>query len=338
MSRPDGTGAAEPCEPRQVREEAAVRRYLWAPPANLSGRTLNPRETHMTTTPPVCNYEGSDYQDSFWEKGGRAYEDACEALALKKLLPVHGAHLLELGAGAGRNTPRYTGYEKITLLDYSRTQLEQARARLGDSPNLRYVAADVYRLPFVEGAFDGATMIRTLHHMADAPAALAQVRRVLSENATFILEYANKRNLKSMLRYLLGKQKWSPYTAEPVEYLELNFDFHPAAIRAWMKDAGFRIEKTITVSHFRLAFLKRAIPTGLLARLDSLAGLTGGLWQLSPSVFTRSTALGSTPAADGFFCCPACKTPLEDTPPLIRCPNCDRIYPVADGIYDFRVT
>ncbi len=306
----------------------------------------------MTTTPPVCNYEGSDYQDSFWEKGGRAYEDACEALALKKLLPARGAHLLELGAGAGRNTPRYTGYEKITLLDYSRTQLEQAhtrlvkassegtRTRLGDSQKYRFVAADVYRLPFVEAAFDGATMIRTLHHMADAPAALAQVRRVLTKDSTFILEYANKRNIKSMLRYLLGKQKWSPYTAEPVEYLELNFDFHPAAIRAWMRDAGFRIERTITVSHFRLALLKRAIPTGLLAGLDSLAGLTGGLWQLSPSVFLKTTALNGTPEktkAASCFACPACREPLEDTPPLIRCAKCERTYPVADGIYDFRL-
>jgi SAM-dependent methyltransferase len=211
---------------------------------------------------------------------------------------------------------------------------------LGDNPNLRFVAADVYRLPFVEGAFDGATMIRTLHHMADAPAALAQVRRVLSENATFILEYANKRNLKSMLRYLLGKQKWSPYTAEPVEYLELNFDFHPTAIRTWMKDAGFHIEKTITVSHYRIGFLKRAIPTGLLAGLDSLAGLTGDLWQLSPSVFLRTTALRGTSVkteAAGGFACPVCKTPLEDTPPLIRCPKCEHTYPVKDGIYDFRL-
>ena len=79
-----------------------------------------------------------------------------------------------LGAGAGRNTPRYTGYEKITLLDYSRTQLEQARARLGDNPNLRFVAADVYRLPFVEGAFDGATMIRTLHQVTQAKKASAK--------------------------------------------------------------------------------------------------------------------------------------------------------------------
>jgi len=98
------------------------------------------------TTPPVCSYEGSDYQTSFWEKGGRAYEDACEASALKRLLPPQGEHLLELGAGAGRNTPRYHGYKRITLLDYSRTQLEQAREKLGDSPGYRYIAADIYHL------------------------------------------------------------------------------------------------------------------------------------------------------------------------------------------------
>ena len=292
------------------------------------------------TTPPVCDYTDSDYQTSFWEKGGRAYEDACEAIALKKLLPKSGAHLLELGAGAGRNTPRYTGYEKITLLDYSRTQLEQAKARLGDSDRYRFVAADVYRLPFVDAAFDGATMIRTLHHMKDAPAALAQVRRVLTADATFILEYANKRNVKSILRYLLGRQKWSPYTLEPVEYLELNFDFHPRAVRAWMKAAGFEMGRVITVSHYRVGFLKRTIPTPVLAWLDSLAGLTGNLWQLSPSVFMRASMLNAAPSGTkptGGFACPACGAPLKDTPPEIHCDKCGKIYPVKDGIYDFRL-
>ena len=131
------------------------------------------------TTPPVCNYEGSDYQTSFWDQGGRKYEDACEAVALRRMLPPAGKHLLELGAGAGRNTPRYAGYEKVTLLDYSHTQLEQARQRLGDDERYRYVAADIYHLPFMPGVFDGATMIRTLHHMADARRALDQVRAAL---------------------------------------------------------------------------------------------------------------------------------------------------------------
>ncbi len=41
-------------------------------------------------TPPVCSYEGSDYQKSFWEEGGRAYEDAAEEIALRRLLPAAG--------------------------------------------------------------------------------------------------------------------------------------------------------------------------------------------------------------------------------------------------------
>ena len=129
--------------------------------------------------PPVCDYEGSDYQTRFWEKGGREYEDRCEAIALRRLLPKKGQLLLELGAGAGRNTLRYNGFERVVLLDYSRTQLKQAQELLGNSERFIYVAADIYRLPFVDGLFDAATMIRVLHHMADAPAALGQVRAVM---------------------------------------------------------------------------------------------------------------------------------------------------------------
>ena len=129
-------------------------------------------------TPPVCDYEGSDYQEKFWGAGGRAYEDAAEALALKNLLPKNGKHLLELGAGAGRNTLRYAGFERVTLLDYSTTQLEQAIEKLGEGPGYRYIAADIYRLPFAPSTFDAATMIRTLHHFAQPQLALAAGARL----------------------------------------------------------------------------------------------------------------------------------------------------------------
>ena len=291
------------------------------------------------TTPPVCNYEGSDYQASFWDKGERQYEDRAEAIAMKRLLPARGKLLLELGAGAGRNTPRYGGYERIVLLDYSRTQLEQARARLGASPRYVYVAADIYKLPFVDGLFDGATMIRTLHHMADAPKALAQVRHVLQPDATLVLEYANKRNLKAILRYWLGKQAWSPFTQAPVEFAALNFDFHPKAIRRWLAEAGFRPEKTLTVSHFRIGLLKRVFPAAFLAALDGLIQPSGALFQITPSVFVRAVATGQTsPAAAGaFFKCPECgQARLEEAPEYLACPACKRRYAFKDGIYDFK--
>jgi SAM-dependent methyltransferase len=296
--------------------------------------------------PPVCNYEGSDYQTSFWDRGGRAYEDAAEAVALRRLMPSGGQRLLELGAGAGRNTPRYHGFRQIVLLDYSRTQLQQARQRLGttgpDGAQLTYVAADIYHLPFVAGLFDAATMIRTLHHMMDPRQALGEVRQVLQPGATFILEFANKKNLKSILRYALRRQDWNPFSREPVEFAALNFDFHPAAVRGWLQEVGFSVQRQLTVSHFRIGLLKRLVPLQLLVAMDSAAQLTGDLWQFSPSVFVQAKALSGDPlpsiSVDGnFFRCAACgKAPLLDTPPELVCDGCGKHYPVVDGIYDLR--
>jgi ubiquinone/menaquinone biosynthesis C-methylase UbiE len=298
------------------------------------------------TTPPICDYEGSDYQTSFWDQGGRAYEDRTEAIALKRLLPKRGRLLLELGAGAGRNTPRYIGFERIVLLDYSRTQLEQAQKRLGKSEKYVYVAADVYRLPFIDSLFDAATMIRTLHHMAEAPRALRQVKNILGAGGVFILEFANKLNLKAIVRYFLGRQTWSPFTLEPVEFVKLNFDFHPKAVHNWLNDLGLTVEKTLTLSHFRVGWLKRIVPISILVFMDSLFQWTGAWWQLSPSVFVRAKKVGrdarSVPLHNPdnilyYLKCPDCgQSPLTDKTDYLQCPNCEKKWGVRNGIYDFR--
>lgn len=289
---------------------------------------------------PICDYEGSDYQTTFWERGGRTYEDWAEAIALRRLLPSSGDLLLEIGAGAGRNTPRYREFKRIVLLDYSRTQLRQAQERLGRGERYLYVAADAYRLPFAPGLFDAATMIRTLHHMVAPEAALRQVRGVLRPGGIFILEFANKQNFKAILRYALRRQSWNPFSLEPVEFAPLNFDFHPKAVRTWLKNSGFVIERQLTVSHFRVGLLKRWLPVRLLVALDALAQLSGDWWQLSPSVFVRARASGiEVPSSAGaaFFRCPQCGYfPLDETPEAMLCPACGCRWAIQEGIYDFR--
>ena len=290
--------------------------------------------------PPICNYEGSDYQTSFWEQGGRSYEDQAEALALKRLLPPGGNLLLELGAGAGRNTARYAGFKQVVLLDYSLTQLRQAMERLGRNQQYIYVAADIYRLPFVDGLFDAATMIRTLHHMAEPLAALNQVHNTLQPGAVFILEYANKQNLKAILRYIIRRQAWSPFATESVEFEKLNFDFHPETVRNWLKESGFDLQEQLAVSYFRLAVIKQTLPLSLLMHLERWLQPTGALCQLSPSIFTRSYTLGNTPKAQmgTFFKCPVCGGhELKPHRVKILCPDCSREWTIRDGIFDFRM-
>lgn len=289
--------------------------------------------------PPVCDYEGSDYQRSFWELGDRVYEDRVEAVALARLLPAGQGRLLELGAGAGRNTARYPGFEEVVLLDYSRTQLGQARDRLGLGGRYRYVAADIYNLPLAPASFQAATMIRTLHHLAEPAQALAQVRSVLSPGATFVIEYANKRNLKSILRWALRRQSWSPFTPEAVEFARLNFDFHPRSVRQGLQRAGFEVGRQLTVSHFRLGLFKRLVPTGLLVAMDSAAQWTGNWWQLSPSVFVHATAVGDgpPPVPGARWRCPLCRSlDLRAETYGLRCQGCGRRWAERNGILDFK--
>jgi ubiquinone/menaquinone biosynthesis C-methylase UbiE len=291
---------------------------------------------------PICDYEGSDYQNRFWDTGGREYEDRCEAIALKTLLPKQGKLMLELGAGAGRNTSRYNGFKRIVLVDYSRTQLKQAQERLGKSERYIFVAANIYHLPLKEGIFDSATMIRTLHHMADAPAALQQVKNSLQTNAIFILEFANKVNLKAILRYIFHLQTWNPFELTPVEFAPLNFDFHPRLIREWLHNLGFQIEKTLTVSHFRIGFLKKFVPARILASIDSLFQWTGELWQYTPSVFIKARKVKGmghriTDNVLEIFKCPDCgNSPLKEQADGLSCTNCGHSWQILDGIYDFR--
>ncbi len=291
-------------------------------------------------TPPVCNYEESDYQESFWEHGNRAYEDAAEEIALKRLLPSGSGHILELGAGAGRNTHRYKGFDHITLLDYSTTQLQRAIDHLGIDEKYRYVAADVYRLPFAPGVFSAATMIRTIHHLSDPQLALKQINECLFNGAVFILEFANKRNIKSIARYWLKQQGWNPFDHEPVEFVELNYDFHPTRVNKWLGLAGFSVEKHISVSYLRANFLKRVLPLSIMRALEHFLQITFSWAAYSPSVFLRSQVTNrNKPGSSGaFFRCPACSHyPLPDTPPILICGQCGREYPVTDGIYDFRI-
>ncbi len=288
---------------------------------------------------PICDYEGSDYQERFWERGGREYEDRVEAVALRRLLPPAGEQLLEVGAGAGRNTPRYAGFRHIVLLDYSRSQLEQARDRLGLSERYRYVAGDVYRLPFAPATFEAATMIRALHHMTQPLEALRQVREMLAPGAAFVLEYPNKRNVKAIARWLMRRQRWNPFDSEPVEFAALNFNFHPASIRRWLAETGFRLQRQLTVSHFRLGLLKRVAPLPLLVTLDSVAQLTGDVWQLSPSVFVLAVAGGSEGerVESAYWRCPSCGSlEMVEHTTGVECRGCQRLWPLCDGIYDFR--
>jgi uncharacterized protein YbaR (Trm112 family) len=101
----------------------------------------------------------------------------------------------------------------------------------------------------------------------------------------------------------------------------------------------FHVKRTLTVSHFRLAALKKLVPARTLAALDGLCQPTGAWWQLTPSVFLQcrnERASGATPA-EQLFRCPACGSgDLHAAPEALTCGQCQRRWPIEDGIYHFK--
>ena len=297
----------------------------------------------------ICDYEGSDYKTRFWQNADRAYEDAAERIALRRLLPPRGRRIIEFGAGFGRLADLYTGYGQIVLLDYSRTMLEQAMERWGGDPRFTFVAADVYHLPFAEGVFDAATMIRVIHHMAKVPDALAQIRRAIAPGGVFILEFANKRHVKSAARYLLRRQEWNPFEPHPLEFAKLNFDFHPAWMLSQLRQAGFVTRRKLSVSYLRSGFLKRRVPVQWMVYADALLQRTAWLGLWSPSVFTQNgtdderRTTGDRPApideslpVDAIFRSPRSGQPLRREGNEMVCDADGTRWRVQGNFYDFK--
>jgi SAM-dependent methyltransferase len=308
--------------------------------------TTGSQTNHVQTT-PVIDYEGSHYQTDFWDGRGREYEDATERLALQGLIPAHGGRTAEIGAGFGRLGELYLGYEQIILFDYSRTMLQEAVRRWGDDPRFVFVAGNIYALPLATGILDTLVMVRVMHHLADVPQALRQLQRVLHRQSVAVLEYANKRNLKALLRWFLGRQSWSPFALPPLEFVPLNFDFHPTWMANQVAEAKLQIRQQWGVSHFRLPVFKTRLSANRLAQLDQWLYKLGGHYPVAPSVFMQLCPVGAAArpvigteaaALAQLFRCPHCtaeRLELVATGQLL-CRECGKTYRQNQGIWDFK--
>ena len=101
---------------------------------------------------------------------------------MEALLPRAGERLLDVGCGTGVVTRRLaeavTGSGAVVGADISRVMLDFAQECSAGLP-IRYEQTDGATLPFADASFDGATMARTLLHVAHPHETLVEIRRVV---------------------------------------------------------------------------------------------------------------------------------------------------------------
>ena len=113
----------------------------------------------------------------------------------------------------------------------------------------RFVQADALRLPFPDGAFDVITVGYGLRNIADAAAALSEMRRVLAPGGrAVILDFGKPRNplanglYQAFLRTMMPFVGWL-FHRDPETYLYIpeSLARYPGqvGVRDLMRDAGF---------------------------------------------------------------------------------------------------
>ncbi len=158
------------------------------------------------------------------------------------------------------------------------------RGRWPGTTSIHVELGDVLSLPAPDGYFDAAVMIRVLHHFADPEPVVRELGRVIRPGGVLVLEYANKRNLKAIARHVLGRQPWSPFAPGSVAYRPFHHDHSPVSVGRALRRAGFEVERTRSVSLFRLPALSRRMPE-LLARAEARLQEPLGSITPGPSVF-----------------------------------------------------
>src|SRR5688572_9307156 len=102
---------------------------------------------------------------------------------------VHDADILEVGCGTGWLCEALLGFGRVTGVDLSRQCLEEAGRRL---PDATFIAGDFMRLDLPERAYDMICALEVLAHVADQPAFIAKLARLLKPNGLLMLATQNK--------------------------------------------------------------------------------------------------------------------------------------------------
>jgi SAM-dependent methyltransferase len=113
---------------------------------------------------------------------------------LALLEPRAGGHYLDVACGTGNytNSLHDRGLDVVGI-DQSKTMLDAAR---GKYPTMKWQQADVTKLPFPDGSFDGIICTQAIHHFSDLEAALCEIARVLRDGRLVIFR-ATRHQMRS---------------------------------------------------------------------------------------------------------------------------------------------
>lgn len=228
----------------------------------------------------------------YWDN--RAYENAAEEMAIKRLLGrKRFRRAADIGGGYGRLCLLLEKYaDTVVLTDPSQQQLDIGKDFLKGHPNIERKLMQAEDLKFDDSSVDLITMIRVMHHLPDPTPDLAEIARVLSDGGYAIIEMANYAHMLNRIKYLLKGERMP---VKPVDIRsaanrnnkdEIPFVNHnPRTVIRQLQHAGLRVDRILSVSNLRSTRLKKLLPFGVMCALESCLQVPLASVFFGPSIF-----------------------------------------------------
>ncbi len=304
----------------------------------------------------ISNYDEQSYDYStYWNN--REYENEAEKIVLERFLKNEkGNWFIDIGGSFGRNTPLYSNkYKQCIIGDYSLETLIKNRDEIVKRfPNTELIALNAYNLPFRENSFDGAMMIRVLHHISNPEEYFSELTRVLSPNSIYIQEIANKIHIKAALKHI-SKGDFSFFNHDQYQQpsqgnneggdgsKDVFLNFHPAMISKQLKEKSLKQIDRFGASYLRIPQLKKFIKPSILVNIERILQFIFKYTYIAPSIFIKFKSMKENKIIveksnlQDILCCPKCKGELEINVNDAKCITCSMKYEKKDNIWDFRI-
>ncbi|MCK5567078.1 MAG: class I SAM-dependent methyltransferase, partial [Actinomycetia bacterium] len=161
-----------------------------------------------------------------------------------------------------------------------------------------FLSADATALPIRDDSVDTILTVRVMHHLEKPEKYFDEVKRILKNGSLYLLEFANKRNLKNILRFFAGKMDTSPFNLVPSQVGETIKNYHPKDIYKKLAARDIRIKKIISVSNFRLGILKKIFGNRLLIFFEAIYQKIFSFITWGPSIFIKGYSVKVLPSGN----------------------------------------
>jgi SAM-dependent methyltransferase len=197
--------------------------------------------------------------------------------------------ILEVGCGSGWLAPRLSAFGRLTATDLADEVIREARRRY---PGATFMAGDFMALDLPEQAFDVVVTLEVLAHVADQPAFMAKVARLLRPGGLLMMATQNRFVLERFNRVpppAPGQLRRWVKRGELHDLAELEFDVHELFTITPIADRG--VMRLVNSKR-----LNRAIGTVVGGRLERLKEKAGLGWTLMLLAEARGEPVRPTPS------------------------------------------